>query len=61
MTRLLLSLLLLTVPLLAPAANLQNGERINKTCALCHGQYAQGTPGRLSPRLAGLPRDYLVK
>ncbi len=43
------------------AADLDNGYLINKNCAICHGQYGQGTPGRLSPRLAGLPEDYLVK
>jgi len=43
------------------AADLANGEKINKTCALCHGIYGQGAPGSLSPRIAGLPKEYLIK
>ena len=43
------------------AADLANGKAINKNCALCHGQYGQGASGKLSPRLAGLPKEYLVK
>ncbi len=42
-------------------ADLANGERINKNCALCHGIYGQGAPGKLSPRIAGLPKEYLIK
>ena len=57
--RLLLSLLLL--PLSAHALDVENAKRINKTCALCHGQYSQGTPGMMSPRLAGLPTEYIAK
>ena len=49
------------LPLVAPAADLANGERINKNCALCHGIYGQGATGRLSPRLAGMPEYYLHK
>ena len=45
----------------ANAANMANGARINKNCALCHGIYGQGAPGKLSPRIAGLPKQYLVK
>lgn len=45
----------------AAAANLAHGEQINKSCAICHGQYGQGTPGQLSPRIAGMPQEYLVK
>ncbi|QEP44666.1 DUF302 domain-containing protein [Ectothiorhodospiraceae bacterium BW-2] len=52
-------LVLMSTSLLA--ANLENGYLINKNCAICHGQYGQGTPGRLSPRLAGLSEDYLIK
>ena len=59
---------LLAIPLALLLANsaqasvdLANGERVNRNCALCHGIYGQGTPGRLSPRLAGLPKEYLVK
>jgi cytochrome c553/uncharacterized protein (DUF302 family) len=43
------------------AGDLARGKEINKTCALCHGQFGQGTPGGISPRLAGLPKYYLVK
>jgi len=59
----ILSVLLLAVaaPLTAQAADLANGQEINKSCALCHGTIGQGTPGKLSPRLAGLPEEYLVK
>jgi cytochrome c553 len=53
--------LLLLLPALSHAINLENAKRINKTCALCHGQYGQGTPGMNSPRLAGLPTEYLAK
>jgi len=61
MRKLILALALLTSGWGSQAADLQNGERINRTCALCHGQYAQGTRGRLSPRLAGMPQEYLEK
>lgn len=58
----LLGLLLLAVaPLTAQAVDLANGQEINKSCALCHGNIGQGTPGKLSPRLAGLPKEYLIK
>lgn len=45
----------------AAALDLENAKRINRTCALCHGSYGQGTPGTMSPRLAGLPAGYLAK
>ena len=54
-----LALMAMSTPLLA--ANLANGEKINKSCALCHGVYGQGAPGKLSPRIAGLPKEYLAK
>ncbi|MES9845637.1 MAG: c-type cytochrome [Candidatus Sedimenticola sp. PURPLELP] len=57
----LLMLLALMSPLISQAADLVNGEMINRTCALCHGIYGQGASGRLAPRLAGLPKDYLFK
>ena len=57
---LLLAALLSASPSLL-AANLANGEKINKSCALCHGVYGQGAPGELSPRIAGLPKEYLIK
>jgi cytochrome c553/uncharacterized protein (DUF302 family) len=43
------------------AADMANGQEINKSCALCHGTHGQGASGRLSPRIAGLPREYIVK
>ncbi|MCB1787086.1 MAG: c-type cytochrome [Chromatiaceae bacterium] len=43
------------------AADLANGQEINKSCALCHGAHGQGASGKLSPRIAGLPRDYIIK
>lgn len=52
------SLGLLTI---ANAADLANGKYLSKSCALCHGTLGQGAPGQLSPRLAGLPEEYLVK
>jgi len=54
-------LLLLCVPGISLALNIENAKRINRSCALCHGIYGQGTPGTLSPRLAGMPKDYLAK
>ena len=54
-----LSLLALTFPALA--ADMANGHKINKSCALCHGIYGQGAPGKLSPRIAGLPKEYIIK
>ncbi|MBL7005269.1 MAG: c-type cytochrome [Gammaproteobacteria bacterium] len=56
---LILSLSFLSIQL--QAADLANGKALNKNCALCHGIYGQGASGQLSPRLAGLPKDYLIK
>ncbi len=61
MKKILAFLLLAVAPLTAQSADLANGQEINKSCALCHGNIGQGTPGKLSPRLAGIPKDYLVK
>ena len=41
--------------------DIENARKINKSCALCHGMYGQGTPGALSPRLSGLAVGYLEK
>lgn len=54
-------ILFILLPGLSHALNIENGKKINRTCALCHGDYGQGTPGTLSPRLAGLPAGYLEK
>jgi cytochrome c553/uncharacterized protein (DUF302 family) len=43
------------------AADMANGQMINKSCALCHGIYGQGASGKLSPRIAGLPKEYIIK
>lgn len=43
-----------------PPVNLDNGKELYKKCALCHGQFGQGTLGGLYPRLAGLPVHYLT-
>lgn len=53
------ALLLLSLPALS--ADLANGQRLNKSCALCHGLHGQGASGKLSPRIAGLPKEYIVK
>lgn len=49
------------LPGLSQAADLANGKALNKNCALCHGTHGQGASGKLSPRLAGLPKEYLIK
>lgn len=57
-------LLLLALGICIPtsyAYDVENARRINNSCALCHGMYGQGTPGSMSPRLAGLPAKYLAK
>ena len=57
-------LLLLSLAICIPtsyAYDVENARRINNSCALCHGMYGQGTPGSMSPRLAGLPAKYLAK
>lgn len=56
-----LTLSLCLLPFTASSADLANGKAINKNCALCHGLYGQGASGKLSPRLAGLPQEYLEK
>ena len=61
MRRLILIVAMLGLSLPAFSANLANGEKINKNCALCHGIYGQGAPGKLSPRIAGLPKEYIIK
>jgi len=43
-----------------PPVDLQHGLELYKKCALCHGQYAQGTKGGFFPRLAGMPIHYLI-
>ena len=43
------------------SADMFNGQMLNKSCALCHGAYGQGASGKLSPRIAGLPKEYIIK
>ncbi|MCK5918864.1 MAG: c-type cytochrome [Cocleimonas sp.] len=43
-----------------PPVDLDHGMELYKKCALCHGQYAQGTQSGFFPRLAGMPIHYLV-
>jgi cytochrome c553/uncharacterized protein (DUF302 family) len=59
--RLAAAALLLAVTLPAWSADLANGQMLNKSCALCHGAHGQGAAGRLSPRIAGLPKEYIIK
>lgn len=59
--KLVITGLLLAVSLPVWAADLANGQKLNKHCALCHGAYGQGTSGKLSPRIAGLSREYIIK
>lgn len=61
MKKFLLMAGLLGLVLPVSAADLANGQKINKSCALCHGIYGQGAPGKLSPRIAGLPKEYIIK
>lgn len=61
MYRLLLIVVMLVPAFGAHAADLLRGRAINKSCALCHGAFGQGTEGTLSPRIAGLNAQYLVK
>ena len=60
MRRLCLAVLLI-LPWISQAADLENGKRISRSCALCHGQVGQGTPGPASPRLAGMPPGYTIQ
>ena len=61
MKKILFSVLFFYFSLSANAADLAHGQNINKTCALCHGLYGQGASGTLSPRIAGLPKEYIIK
>ncbi len=61
MSLLLTSLSMSIVQAKTQAYDIENARQINKSCALCHGAFGQGTPDALSPRLAGLPVDYQIK
>lgn len=60
----ILFLLLMSFSILHAAEDeidLENGKKLHKRCALCHGQWSQGIKGGLYPRLAGMNEEYLVK
>ncbi len=60
--RFLVSLLLCYLSIsMAQAYDVENARQINKSCALCHGDFGQGTPDALSPRIAGLPLGYQIE
>ena len=61
MKKIVTALVALCVSAPVVGANLANGEKINRSCALCHGAYGQGAPGKLSPRIAGMPKEYIIK
>ncbi len=54
-------LALVILPWISQAADLENGKKLSRSCALCHGQVGQGTPGPASPRLAGMPAGYMIQ
>ena len=45
----------LLLPFTLQAADLDNGKKLSRSCALCHGQYMQGVAGDLYPRLLASP------
>lgn len=55
----LIAVATLLLPFTLHAADLENGKKLSRSCALCHGQYMQGVAGDLYPRLAGLPSGYI--
>ncbi|MCF6200023.1 MAG: c-type cytochrome [Hyphomicrobiaceae bacterium] len=57
----IIAVLCLVFSVQANAANLKKGAKMNKTCALCHGAWGQGTTGAKSPRIAGMTRGFLVR
>ena len=61
MRSIIIAVLCLFVSTQVNAADLKKGEKINKTCALCHGAWGQGTAGAKSPRIAGMTTGFLVK
>jgi len=60
MRMLIATLFVFWLPLEAAAVDVLNGRLINKRCALCHGTFGQGAPGPDTPRIAGLPKDYVI-
>lgn len=45
---------------LADEPDLELGEEIYDTCALCHGPFGQGGGGGVYPRLAGMTSEYIA-
>jgi cytochrome c553 len=41
--------------------NLENGEKLHRSCAFCHGKWSQGILGGWYPRLAGQSADYIME
>lgn len=45
----------------AQANNVQNGEKLYKNCALCHGSKGQGSDSLNAPKLAGQQAWYVER
>ncbi|MBF0265229.1 MAG: c-type cytochrome [Gammaproteobacteria bacterium] len=61
MIRLSVLLGVLLASFAAQAIDLENGKRLHRSCALCHGQLSQGTIDGKYPRIAGMREDYMIK
>jgi cytochrome c553 len=61
MKRLVLLVLLLSLPLVVSAYDKEKAIVIFKKCALCHSHYGQGIPGGRYPRLSGMDEEYMVQ
>lgn len=57
----ILLFILITLPSLGAAIDLDNGEDINELCAGCHGEYGEGGKDGEYPRLAGMPAPFLAR
>jgi len=60
MVNLLVLLAVLAVPALGSATEIEEGARLGKTCAGCHGT-AGASPGQLIPVIGGQVEPYLLK
>lgn len=56
----LAALLLATLPVAAPAADLERGETLFTLCTQCHGSDGRGNPLALAPAIAGLEEWYVL-
>jgi len=54
-------LVFMMISISATAVDLDNGKRLHRSCALCHGQLSQGVYGGEYPRLAGMRESYMIK